>query len=237
MVVVGTALLAIIAAVSAGPAAAEESKLEKERIEVSDKGPARGKHKLCCGYPLTEELGFALRFYWLAEQENHDGEYDEVDIYTRDGFFFGVFPAHFIDALKMEGSGVLDDGRVVNYHGRCSYGQGTCFEELDQNDFPYGRGAGARALVPFKSVAVDPSIIPIGETIYIPELDGLLLPDGSIHDGCVRADDTGGAIKRRKMDFFVISQKNFRYLNSELHGDSWITPQIEHPRCDYLRDG
>jgi 3D (Asp-Asp-Asp) domain-containing protein len=232
-VVVCTALTALCGGSSVS---ADSSKLEKERVEVSEKGPARGKHKLCCGYPLTEEFGFALRFYWMAEQESHQSEYDEVDVYTRDGFFFGVFPSRFISALKMEGSGVLADGRVVNYHGRCGYGEGTCFEELDNEAYPYGRGAGARPLIPFKSVAVDPSIIPIGETLYIPELDGLLLPDGNIHDGCVRADDTGGAIKQRKMDFFVLSQANFRYLNQALHGDAWITPQIEHPRCDYLHD-
>jgi 3D (Asp-Asp-Asp) domain-containing protein len=135
----------------------------------------------------------------------------------------------------MEGSGLLADGRVINYAGRCRYGVGTCFEQLDTRTHPFGRGAGKRPLVPFKSVAVDPKLIPIGEPLYLPELDGVLMPDGSIHDGCVRADDTGGGIKKRKMDFFVVSHDNFRFLLTELWGVIWITPHIETPRCEYLR--
>jgi hypothetical protein len=128
------------------------------------------------------------------------------------------------------------DDRVINYTGPCKYGYGTCFETLDQKQFPFGRGAGQRPLIPFKSVAVDPRVIQIGEPLYIPEFDGLTLPDGSIHDGCVRADDTGGGIKKRKMDFFVVTYGNFRFLLDQLLGVSWITPHVESPRCEYLRD-
>lgn len=215
--------------------AADVSKLGKEAVSASARGPVAGKEKLCCGYPLSETLGFALRFYWLAMEDRYADEYDEVDVYTRDGFFLGAYPERFVQALRMEGSGLLEDGRVINFAGRCSYGVGTCFEELDPDTHPYGRGAGRRPLIPFTSVAVDPALIPIGEPLYLPELDGVLLPDGSIHDGCVRADDTGSAIKKRKMDFFVMSQENFRFLLDELWGVIWITPQIESPRCEYLR--
>ncbi|MEM9487532.1 MAG: 3D domain-containing protein, partial [Myxococcota bacterium] len=190
---------------------------------------------VCCGYPLSEELGFALRFYWLAMQTRFLDQYDEVDIYTRTGMFIGTFPHRFVRALLMEGSGLLADGRVLNFHGRCKYGVGTCYETLDPDTHPYGRGAGRRPLIPFRSVAVDPKLIPIGEPLYIPEFDGIVLPDGTIHDGCVRADDTGGAIKKRKMDFFVMSFENFRYMLNALWGVIWITPHIEAPRCAYLR--
>jgi hypothetical protein len=65
----------------------------------------------------------------------------------------------------------------------------------------------------------------------------MVLPDGSIHDGCVRADDTGGGIKQRKMDFYVVAYSNFRFLLQELWGVNWVTPHIQAPRCEYLRDG
>jgi len=113
---------------------------------------------------------------------------------------------------------------------------GTCFETLDPDTHPYGRGAGRRPLVPFKSVAIDRRLLPIGETIYIPEFDGLQMPDGSFHDGCVRADDTGGAIKRRLMDFFVVELGNFRWMDDQLWGFRMFTPHIEAPRCEYLRN-
>lgn len=215
---------------------ADVSKLAKEQVAMSPQQPAPSRHKLCCGYPLSENLGFALRFYWLAMQERFlDDESDEVDLYTRDGLYMGTYPERFARALRMEGSGLLADGRVINFHGRCRYGVGTCYETLDPNTHPYGRGAGRRPLIPFKSVAVDRELIPLGEPLYIPEFDGIMMPDGTIHDGCVRADDTGSAIKKRKIDFFAVSFENFRFLLSELWGVIWITPHIEAPRCEYLR--
>lgn len=214
----------------------DESKLGKEAILVSEKAASSGKNKACCGYPLAEELGFALRFYWLAMQDRHLDMFDEQDIYTRGGDLLGTFTEQFLKSLRLEGSGLLSDGRVINYAGSCRYGVGTCYEVLDPETHPYGRGAGRRPLIPFRSVAVDPRLVPIGEPLYIPEFDGMVLPDGTIHDGCVRADDTGGGIKKRKMDFFVVSYDNFRFLLKQLWGVIWVTPHIEDPRCMYLRE-
>ena len=233
-------------------ARADDSKLRKEDVPLQNKASLRGKNKLCCGYPLAEELGFALRFYWLSLEQDYDdpdaGNVPKnggiktvpkrtfVELYTQAGFFFAHVPERLAWSLRLEGSGLMKDGRIINYTGKCPFGYGTCFEQLDITDYPFGRGAGTRPLVPFKSVAVDPRLVRIGEPLYIPEFDGMVLPDGSIHDGCVRADDTGGGIKGRKMDFFVVTYGNFRSLLDELLGVTWITPHVEAPRCQYLRD-
>jgi 3D (Asp-Asp-Asp) domain-containing protein len=221
----------------------DTSKLVKDGVPIQPRLRLRGKDKRCCGYPLVGNLEWALRYYWLAREEDFDDPEeiryrspDEVEVYTRQGFFLGAFSADFIWHLRMEGSGVLADGRVVNYHGACKYGSGTCFQQLDHTRFPFGRGARRRTLMPFHSCAVDPRVVPLGETLYVPELDGANLPDGNVHDGCLRADDTGGGIKQRKLDFFVVSYANFRFLLSELWGVNWVTPQLGAPRCDYLRD-
>jgi 3D (Asp-Asp-Asp) domain-containing protein len=223
--------------------AVSTSRFATEGIALQPTAELRGKDKRCCGYPLAEEQGFALRFYWLALETEFDDpderKYqpaDEVEIYTRDGFFIAAIPEKMAWSLRMEGTGIMADGRVINYHGPCTFGYGTCFATLDPTEHPYGRGAGQRALVPFKSVAVDQRLVKIGEPIYIPEFDGLHLPDGSIHDGCVRAEDTGGGIKKRKMDFFVVTYANFRFLLTELWGVSYITPHVMAPKCEYLRD-
>jgi 3D (Asp-Asp-Asp) domain-containing protein len=238
-------LLAVVTALVAGTtaAAADTSKLAREGLALQPRAVPRGKNKLCCGYPLVGELEWALRFYWLAREEDFDepdeieyADTDAVDIYNRDGYYVGTFSEDFIWHLRMEGSGLLADGRLLNYAGKCNYGTGTCFTQLDVRTHPFGRGAYRRNLTPFKSVAVDPRLVPIGEPLYIPEFDGMRLPDGSVHDGCVRGDDTGGGIKLRKMDFFVVTYDNFRFLLQELWGTNWVTPQLEHPRCEYLRD-
>jgi 3D (Asp-Asp-Asp) domain-containing protein len=248
----------------AATAAADTSKLRKEDVPLQAKAMMRGKNKLCCGYPLVDDQQWALRFYWLTREADYDDAIAVsgprgipprgiprggpragacaiagnpwVELYTADGYFFGRVPERYACSLKLEGSGLMRDDRVVNYTGPCKFGYGTCFEQLDVDDFPFGRGAGLRPLIPFKSVAVDPRVVRIGEPLYIPEFDGLVLPDGSIHDGCVRADDTGGGIKGKKLDFFVVTYGNFRALLDELLGVTWITPHVEAPRCDYLRD-
>ena len=247
-----SAALSLAALAGAAVAArADTSKLRKEDVPLQHKAALRGKNKLCCGYPLVDDQQWALRFYWLSLEADYDDTVSTtvprggrcalppnrwVELYTREGYFFGRVPERYACSLKLEGSGLMRDGRVVNYTGSCNFGYGTCFEQLDIDDFPFGRGAGQRPLIPFKSVAVDPRVIRLGEPLYIPEFDGMILPDGSIHDGCVRADDTGGGIKGRKMDFFVVTYGNFRSLLDELLGVTWITPHVEAPRCQYLRD-
>jgi 3D (Asp-Asp-Asp) domain-containing protein len=242
---------------------ADDSKLAKEDVPLQAKATLRGKNKLCCGYPLVEDMQWALRFYWMVLESDYDEpaspnvprsgrgkeRVDEkawVDVYTREGFFLGRLSERFAWALRLEGSGLMADGRVINYAGKCDYGyatkvpgqpiKATCFEQLNVADYPFGRGAGYRPLIPFKSVAIDKRLVQLGEPLYIPEFDGLMLPDGSLHDGCVRADDTGGGIKKRKMDFFVVTYGNFRFVLDQLQGVTWITPHVEAPRCEYLRD-
>ena len=61
-------LAALLAIATAGVATAhaDDSKLRKEDVPLQPKATLRGKNKLCCGYPLVDELGWALRFYWPA---------------------------------------------------------------------------------------------------------------------------------------------------------------------------
>lgn len=222
----------------AAPAAlAEDVGSSKEPAEAREKLQEHGKIKECCGYPVGPHRGFKLSFYWLAWESEYANEPYDTDIYTRDGFFLGRFPRTFVFELKLEGSGILRDGRVVNYDGECGYGVGTCFRQVDPLEHPLGMGGQGRPLEPYRSVAIDPRYIPIGTPLYIPELVGIQMPDGSRHDGCVRADDTGGHIKLRKVDFFVESYANYKFIHDNLWNDAGITPLIEEPRCEYLRRG
>ncbi len=50
---------------------ADTSKLAKEDVPLQNKTILRGKNKLCCGYPLVDDLQWALRFYWLALEEDY----------------------------------------------------------------------------------------------------------------------------------------------------------------------
>ena len=74
----------------------------------------------------------------------------------------------------------------------------------------HGGGGGAGALdslgcnvVPLRTVAIDPRIVPKRTILYIAETDGIALPGGGTHDGLWYASDTGGGIKGSKIDLFT----------------------------------
>ncbi len=219
----------------APPAPGEKLAASKLYGRAPDKLPLIAKVKECCGYPIAEKEGFRLSFYWIAYESDYANEAYDTAIYTRAGYYIGSFPSAFVFELKLEGSGILRDGRVLNYDGECNYGMGTCFKTLALDQHPLGAGVQGRPLVPFRSIAVDPRFIPIGATVYVPELVGVLLPDGTRHDGCLRADDMGGAIKEHKLDFFVESYENFKFIADNLWWRMKATPTLEEPRCAYLR--
>lgn len=57
---------------------------------------------------------------------------------------------------------------------------------------------------PFYSVAADLTIYNLGDVIYMPLLKGVVLPDGSLHNGYVIVRDSGSAIKGYgRFDFFT----------------------------------
>ena len=177
-----------------------------------------------------QSLGlFQQTFYWLVLETEclAPPESPAVDIYDPNGNVLATVSEDFACKLGLEGSGKLADGRVVNYWGSgsscvrttdCSapyYPSHNCYTELDGQLYPWGKGVRGRALIPFKSIATDPDVIPYGTIVYIPEWDGYQLPDGTYHDGCVRSDDTGGAIIDDHIDFFAGSEENYRDVVSD----------------------
>lgn len=119
----------------------------------------------------------------------------------------------FHHELSLEGTGRLRDGRLLNFSERCPcarpgfQGSRICYDVLDTGLFPWGRGApfdgGHAALEPFRSVAVDPRLVPLGTVLYVPEFHGRRWPDGRFSDGCVRAEDIGRLIRNRHLDLFT----------------------------------
>lgn len=71
----------------------------------------------------------------------------------------------------------------------------------------YGEGVKNYALVPYRTIAVDPNVIPYGTVLYIPEARGIKIRVNDtktvVHDGYFFAGDTGGAIKANHIDVFT----------------------------------
>lgn len=137
-------------------------------------------------------------YYWIAEEKPDaekvvyllDENEDEITKVSRE----------FRSAIRMEGSGRLADGRVVTLW------DDELFFVLPKS-VTWGYGNKNNPITPFKSVAMDQSIYPFGTKIFIPKLVGVKLPDASTHDGYLRVDDVGSAIKGpTRVDLFCGNQ-------------------------------
>ncbi len=76
-----------------------------------------------------------------------------------------------------------------------------------------GRGQKALKLVPFRSIATDPKLIPTGSVLYIAAARGLKFTDTAgkrrTHDGYFLAADIGPAIQGEHIDVFSgLSMRN-----------------------------
>ncbi|MBF2027799.1 MAG: hypothetical protein IGS48_13720 [Oscillatoriales cyanobacterium C42_A2020_001] len=88
----------------------------------------------------------------------------------------------------------------------------------------YGEGTRKYKLVPYRTIAVDRSQIPLGSVLYIPAARGQLitLPSGDrvYHDGFFYAADVGSGIQGNHIDVFlgISSQNPFLFITSRSSG-------------------
>ena len=152
--------------------------------------------------PLAGGAKFQETYYWVTCEDDAKGERD-TELLDPKGNSLGKVRADFAKNLRLEGTGRTLEGKTLNWAGNGRY---------SVVKHPWGTGAKGALLEPFRSLAVDPKEIPIGTRILIPQAIGALLPDGSVHDGVFRADDTGGAIKGKHVDVFCGLKRDMKIL-------------------------
>jgi len=128
----------------------------------------------------------------------------------------------FASQLALQGTGKLRDGRVVNIWGACNCKRSPCFKVTHAQ---WGTSGSGKPLQPFRTIAVDPKVVKLGSLLYVPLLEGRLMPGrapwgGYVHDGCVVADDTGGHIAGNRIDLFVGRKAYFMGLGLSGSGGS-----------------
>jgi 3D (Asp-Asp-Asp) domain-containing protein len=155
-------------------------------------------------------VGAAIEVRWtaygLAAEGPCGGGRALVPLLRCDGSELARVSSSFGSAVRMQGSGRLCDGRVVSIRKLSP----ACFAEVPPS-MRFGVTASGRAAIPFRSIAVDPSVFPLGHWYYVAALDGRSVPasgEGAdlapfVHDGCVRADDVGGGVRGAHVDWFV----------------------------------
>lgn len=139
-----------------------------------------------------------LTFYWIVDESSsrYDGSRDAELRDVRGRLIARTHP-RFRKDLLMEGTGWLRDGRTVMFHKKL---RGVNRFRISRSR--YGRTSLGCALDPYRTVAVDPSFIKLGSKVYIPQLKGTKLPDGSLHDGVFLATDSG-QFRGAHVDIFV----------------------------------
>ncbi len=184
-------------------------------------------------------------YYYLAKEEDYPGTKNSALNNSNCESLIEVSAA-FSDAVCIEGSGRLADGRVINYASTCSCGRPcptggiVCYSILDATQFPWGKGARSNPLEPLRSLAVDRGTIALGTTVYLKEWDGFQVPvvdglGGFVHDGCFRADDVGGAIQGPHIDIFSGTEAMYLRLEQDFPTRTSYTSFINTPRCGYLK--
>jgi 3D (Asp-Asp-Asp) domain-containing protein len=128
-----------------------------------------------------------LTFYWTVEESSsrYRGK-PTVLLHDSAGRVIASTTRRFRRDLIKQGTGVLRDGRTVLFVRRLA-GESR-FRVTSE---AYGLGSSGCALIPFRTVAVDPRFVRLGTRVYIPQLKGAKLPDGTIHDGMFIAADRG----------------------------------------------
>jgi 3D (Asp-Asp-Asp) domain-containing protein len=135
-----------------------------------------------------QKVGRALlTFYWMADESSPKYRGKQTAV-LRDmrGKVIATTYKRFKRDLLLQGSGWLRDGRTLIYVQKV--GGESRFRIVSSK---YGLGSTGCPLIPFRTIAVDPRFVKFGSKVYIPQLKGAKLPDGTVHDGMFIAADRG----------------------------------------------
>lgn len=141
-----------------------------------------------------------------AEDPERCADGEEIqDVRTPEGDLILTMCASERKRCLMQGTCLIQlggDELVINYSTRIN--DEYRFKVVSTAQCPYGYGVRGACLDPFYSVAADLKHFRYGDVIYVNILDGLLLPDGSHHNGYLIVRDAGGMIKGpHRFDLFT----------------------------------
>ncbi|HEX4049135.1 MAG TPA: 3D domain-containing protein [Elusimicrobiota bacterium] len=189
------ALAAAVLAAGASRARAAEDEIQRRAVDLMK--TVRPVSRWKKGEPIGR---FLDTYYFNVLESDYPGP-RTVTVKDGRGKPLASVTAGFWEHFSVEGTGRLLDGRELNTSEggtvvvKAPMGEGTC------------------RLEKWRSMAVDPRVIPLGTVVKIDETVGLKLPDGTVADGYWQAVDTGGEVRNAHVDLYVgDGEKNGRAL-------------------------
>lgn len=148
---------------------------------------------------------YYIPFYNLDRQYSCSGEESKFTLRTKDKKPIAPLCYSHIKNCMMQGScAVIKNQKRLLLNYRSFIAKEPIFSILEQTECPYGRGPRNVCLEPYYTIAADLNFHKLGDVIYVPDLKGITLPNGEIHDGFFMVRDTGGKIKGRdRFDFYT----------------------------------
>ena len=189
------ALAVLLPVLSAGPADARPRAFSNSS-QAEDWIQRRALELMSTVRPVSEwrkgePIGrFLDTYYYNVIEADYPGP-QSVPVRDGKGNFLAWVTQGFWDRFSVEGTGRLLDGRIINTSeagiiiANAPMGEGTC------------------PLRPWRTMAVDSKVIPLGTVVTIDETVGLKLPDGTVLDGKWLAEDTGGEVRNAHVDLYV----------------------------------
>ena len=182
---------------------------------------------------------FRNTYYDFPSEADHSGP--AVPLMSASCQPIARVPRSFFEAVCVQGSGALAKGGTVSFAKRdcgCAEvcprtGQKICFEALDPQSYPWGRGAAGVPIAPLRSVAADTSVLAMGTVIYIPELDGVGA-GGAMSDGCFVVEDRGLKVQGEHVDVFTGVPARTAAFNAAVPSNQGVTVVVDAPKCAHL---
>lgn len=181
---------------------AAEDTSSKDFIKINDLLPST--------YYLVQERYVSCKGRYRGT--TYDGT-EESKVLDPKGHEIATVCTRFYKHLLMEGSGRL------NKRGRKSYKTVSWagnYKFKKQYKCKLGTAVSPKyCLLSHYSIAADNKHHKIGDVIYIPDADGLILPDGSTHKGYFIVLDTGGSfinIGNQRVDLFVGLERDYKNI-------------------------
>jgi 3D (Asp-Asp-Asp) domain-containing protein len=166
-------------------------------LSVVNSASAERTHRTIDNRSAATTLKLRATLYSIALETDYPNAKDGAFM-ARDSSVLHRASRAFVADASIQGSARLKDGRMLMIDGR---DEGATHWKVSPHRYAIG-ALGCRLLA-FRSAAVDKNVIPLGSKLIIPETRGMVLPDGTEHDGVWYAVDTGGDIKHGRIDLFV----------------------------------